>query len=83
VETRYLIAKEVVGRTVSFGTTNTLDGTQWAAAAEDALRKDGLLPIHVTPRLVQVIPQSKLDEYRKAGLVKTGDIKSSGSSPGQ
>jgi hypothetical protein len=74
--THYMIAREVARGTVSFGTTNTLDGTQWAAAAEEALRKNGLLLIHITPRLVQVIPESKLDEYRKASLVKTGDINS-------
>jgi hypothetical protein len=81
--THYMIAKEVAGQTVSFGTTNTLDGVQWATAAEEALSRNGLLLIHVTPRLVQVIPEGKLDDYRKAGLVKTGDIKSSDGSPSQ
>ena len=75
--TRYLIAKEVQAGSVSFGTTNTLNGTQWAAAAEEALRNNGLLLIRLNPKLVQVIPQDKLDVYRKAGLVKDSDIKSS------
>ena len=74
--TRYMIAKELAGQTVSFGTTNTLDGAQWAAAAEDALRKKGLILIRVRPKLVLVIPEGKLDQYRKAGLVKTGDLDS-------
>ena len=73
--TRYLIAKDVQG-TISFGTTNAMAGAQWTAMVEEALRKNGLLVIHVTPRLVQVIPADKLDQYRKAGLVKTGDINS-------
>jgi len=69
--TRYLIAREVQGE-VRFGTTNSMNGTQWAAAAEQALRDDGLLLIRVKPKVVQVIPKGKLDDYQKAGLVKDG-----------
>ena len=44
----------------------------WAAAVEEALRTNGLVLIRVRPDLVQVLPCNKLEEYRKAGLVKTG-----------
>jgi hypothetical protein len=80
--TRYMIANEVAGRWVSFGTTNTLDGTHWAAAAEETLSKNGLLLIHVTPRLVQVIPEDKLDQFIRDGLVKPGDIKTNAAPQG-
>ncbi len=67
--TCYLIAREVQGE-VRFGTTNILNGAQWAAAAEQALRDEGMLVIRIKPKMVQVIPKGKLEEYRKAGLVK-------------
>ncbi len=67
--TRYLIAKDVRGE-IRFGTTNALNGSEWAAAAEHALQENGMAVIHVRPKLVQVVPNSQLQEYRKAGLVE-------------
>jgi hypothetical protein len=71
--TRYLIAREAVERTVNFGTTNTLNGTQWTAALERALRGDGLLMLSNKAGVVKVIPKDNLEEYRKAGLVKANE----------
>ena len=85
--TRYLIAVEIAGA-VEFGSTNALNGTQWVAAFEHAIEtsdpvicydyakkrnfQDTLLLIRERPGLVKVVPRSKLAEYQKAGLVKTG-----------
>jgi hypothetical protein len=68
---RYLIAREV-GH-VAFGSTNILSGAQWVAAVEQALRDSGCLLLTNKTGEVKVIPKAKLDEYRKAGLVKSGD----------
>jgi len=68
--THYLIAREAVTSSVNFGHTNTLTGTQWVAAFEQALRDEGLLLIRDKPGVVKVIPRGKLAEYQKAGLVR-------------
>lgn len=70
---RYLIAREALGGVVYFGNTRTLNGAQWVAAFEQALRDGGLLLLSNTAGVVKVIPKTKLDAYRKAGLVKSGD----------
>jgi hypothetical protein len=85
--TRYLIAVEV-GGAVEFGSTNALNGAQWVEAFEHAIEtsdpvvcydyvkkrnfQDTLLLIRERPRVVEVVPRSKLAEYQKAGLVKVG-----------
>ena len=85
--TQYLVAVEIAG-VVEFGTTNSLNGALWVAAFENALEnsrpvvcydyakkrnfQDTLLLIRETRGVVKVIPRSKLDDYRKAGLVKGG-----------
>lgn len=83
--TQYLIAVEIAGA-VKFGSTNSLNGTQWVAAFEHALETSGpvvcydyakkrnfhdtLQLIRETPGVVKVVPRTKLAEYRKVGLVK-------------
>ena len=85
--TRYLIAVEIAGA-VEFGSTNALNGAQWVAAFEHAIEtsdavicydyakkrnfQDTLLLIRERPRLVKIVPRSKLAEYQQAGLVKAG-----------
>lgn len=85
--TRYLIAVEIAG-TVDFGTTNVLTGTQWVQAFEQAIEssksvlcydfgkkrnfEDTLVVIHERPGLVKIVPESKLADYQKAGLVRKG-----------
>lgn len=82
---QYLVAVEIQGD-VEFGSTKTLNGLQFVAAFEHALQtsspvncydyakksafEDTLLVIHEGPRLVRVVPRSKLGEYQQAGLVK-------------
>ncbi len=82
---QYLIGVEIIGD-VEFGHTNKMNGTQWVAAFEHALEtsgpvtcydaarkqtfKDTLLLIYERPRLVKVVPRSKVAEYQKAGLVR-------------
>jgi hypothetical protein len=66
---RYLVAREGVRRMVSFGTTNTATGVQWAAGFEQALHDNGWVLTTGGGR-VKVIPKDKLEEYRQAGLVK-------------
>jgi hypothetical protein len=73
---RYLVAREGLGRVVSFESTKTVRGVQWVGSFEQALRDDGWVLITlrrglaVRQGLVKVIPKDKLEEYRKAGLVK-------------
>jgi len=83
--THYLIAVEI-GGAVEFGSTNALNGAQWAAAFEHAIEtsnpvvcydyvkkrnfQDTLLLIRERPGVVKVVPRTKLAEYQKAGLVK-------------
>ena len=71
---------------VEFGSTNALNGAQWVAAFERAIEtsdgvlctdlakgqgfRDKLLLIRETPRVVKVVPRSRLAEYQKLGLVK-------------
>ncbi len=82
---QYLIAVEIAGA-VEFGHTNVLNGAQWVAAFEHALESSGpvicydfakkrnfqdtLVLIREQPRLVKVVPRSKLAEYQKAGLLR-------------
>ena len=68
---RYLVAREAPNR-IPFGPTNTLNGAQWVAAFEQAARSNGLVLIPESRRVVKVIPKEKLEEYRKAGLIKRG-----------
>jgi hypothetical protein len=85
--TQYLIAVEIAGA-VDFGSTNVLNGAQWAAAFEHAIEtskevvcydyakkrnfEDTLVLIREKSGVVKVVPSTKLAEYQKAGLVKTG-----------
>jgi hypothetical protein len=84
--TQYLIGVEAAGAAIEFGNTNVLTGAQWVAAFETAIEKsepvmcydyakkrsfhDTLLLIREKPRLVKIIPRSKLSDYQKADLVK-------------
>ncbi len=84
--TRYLIAVEIGGAAVEFGSTRALNGTEWVAAFERAIEtskpllcydfaekrnfQDTVLLIRERPGLVKVVPRSKLTAYQKAGLVK-------------
>ena len=85
--TKYLIAHEAY--LVEFGHTNVLSGAQWVAAFEQALQtnqpqcvhpasnglwRENLLLIRETPRLVKVIPPSRLADYQKAGLVSSSFV---------
>jgi hypothetical protein len=69
---RYLIAREALV-VVYFGHTKTLNGAQWVAAFERALRDNGMLVLSNRGRAIKVVPKTKLDEYRKAGLVSDED----------
>jgi len=85
--TQYLIAVEIAGA-VEFGSTNSLNGAQWAAAFEHAIEasdslvcydyakkrnfQDTLLVIRERPGVAKIVPRTKLAEYQKAGLVKAG-----------
>jgi hypothetical protein len=69
---RYFVAREAPNR-ISFSPTNTLNGAQWVAAFEQAARDNGLVLLQVSKRNVKVIPKNKLEEYRKAGLIKRGN----------
>jgi hypothetical protein len=69
---RYLIAREALG-VVYFGHTNSLNAAQWVALAEQALRDHGLLLFSNRAGVVKVIPKAKLQDYRKAGLLKDTD----------
>ncbi len=84
--TQYYIAVEVAGA-VEFGHTNALNGAQWVAAFERAIEaskavmcydfankrnfQDKVLLIRESPGVVKVVPQSKLPDYQRAGLVKS------------
>jgi hypothetical protein len=84
--TRYFIAVESTSASIEFGNTNTLNGMQWVVAFEHAIetsgpvlcydygKKDGfvdtLLLIRERPRVVKIVPRTKLAEYQRAGLVK-------------
>jgi hypothetical protein len=86
--TRYLIGLDIAGGAVEFGSTNTLNGAQWVAAAEHAIEKsdsvmcwdyaakrsfqDSPLLIREGPGIIKVAPRSRLAEYQRAGLVKAG-----------
>ena len=87
--TRYFIAVEIADM-VEFGSTNTLNGAQWVAAFEHAIEEsnpvvcydfarktkfqDTLLLIRERPKVVKIVPRTKLADYQKAGLVKQGSL---------
>ncbi len=82
--TQYLIGIEIAG-SVQFGNATPLNGVQWITAFEHTLQTNGpvlcydfgkkrnfqdtLLLIRDKPRLVKVVPRSKLAAYKQAGLV--------------
>lgn len=85
--TKYLIAEEVAY--VDFGYSNTINGAEWVAAFEQALQtnqpacwhpasngvwQENLLLVRERPRLVKLIPPSRLADYQKAGLVSSSFI---------
>ncbi len=76
---RYVIAKDVAAGTIEFGHTNTLNGTQWAAAFTDALQnsqpewwdsqakrfqKENLVLITNDVRTVLVLPKAMAQEFQ-------------------
>ncbi len=87
--TKYLTAVEAVGGTVDFGSTNTLNGAQWIAAFERAITNqavlcsgftdhrtftDELVLIREKPKLVKVVPRTKLAKYQMAGMIKVEQV---------
>jgi|GEM_PF-1715836 len=93
--TRYLIACEAAAGAVQFGHSNVLNGAQWVAAFEAALRTnhpncfdyiakrprpENLLLIRETPGVVKVIPPSRLADYQKAGLISAPYVPATGTS---
>lgn len=67
--TQYLLAREGLRDTIDFGHSKPLNGVQWTAAVEAQLEKNGYTLIR-DKKVVKVVPQHKLDDYRKAGLIK-------------
>jgi hypothetical protein len=65
----YLVAQEALARVVIFGSSNTINGVQWAAVFEQAVRDNGWVLTTESGR-VKVVPKDKLQEYQRAGLVK-------------
>ena len=79
------MAVEIAGP-VSFGSTNTLSGSQWTAAVEHTLEttdkmlcydyaqnlnfEDSLLLIRESPGEVKIVPRTKLAAYQNAGMIK-------------
>lgn len=70
--TRYLIAREARGDSIDFGHVKTLNGTQWVAAFEEALQRNGYDVVRERSGAVKIIPQDIVAEYLRAGLVKRG-----------
>src|SRR6185369_12042263 len=70
--TRYLIAREARGDSIDFGHAKTLNGTQWVAAFEEALQRNGYDVVRERSGAVKIIPQNLVAEYQKAGFVKRG-----------
>ena len=70
--TRYLIAREARGDSIDFGHAKTLNGTQWVAAYEEALQRNGYDVVRERSGAVKIIPQNIVTEYQEAGLVKRG-----------
>jgi hypothetical protein len=70
--TRYLVAREARGDSIDFGHAKTLNGTQWVAAFEEALQRNGYDVVRERFGAVKIIPQNLVAEYEKAGLVKRG-----------
>lgn len=70
--TRYLFAREARADSIDFGHAKTLNGTQWVAAFEQALQRDGYDIVRERSGVVKIIPQKIMAEYQKAGLVKRG-----------
>ena len=67
--TRYLIAREARGDSIDFGHDKTLNGTQWVAAYEEALQRNGYDVVRERSGAVKIIPQNIVAEYQKAGLI--------------
>ena len=70
--TRYLIAREARGDSIDFGHAKTLNGTQWVAAFEEALQRNGYDVVRERSGAVKIIPQNIVTAYQEAGLVKRG-----------
>jgi hypothetical protein len=70
--TRYLIAREARADSIDFGHATTLNGTQWVAAFERALQRNGYDIVRESSGVVKIIPQNIMADYQKAGLVKRG-----------
>jgi hypothetical protein len=68
--TRYLIAREALGDSIKFGHSNTLNGTQWVAAFEQALQRNGYDLIGEKSGVVKLIPKGARAKYENAGLLK-------------
>ncbi len=85
---RYFLARELLGASVQFGHTNTLTGRQWVAAFEAALKSNGAVlwvdgsgfstnfcaVIREPDRTVKVMPGSKVEAYRAAGLLSGTEL---------
>lgn len=70
--TRYLMAREARGDSIDFGHARTLNGTQWVAAFEAALQRNGYAVVRERSGSVKIIPQDMMTDYQQAGLVKRG-----------
>jgi len=70
---RYLIAREARGDSIDFGHAKTLNGTQWVAAFEEALQRNGYDVVREKSGAVKIIPHNIVTEYQKAGLVRRGE----------
>ena len=70
--TRYLIAREARDDSIDFGHAKTLNGTQWVAAFEEALQRNGYDVVRERSGAVKIIPHNIVAEYQQAGLVKRG-----------
>ena len=71
--TRYLIAREARGDSIDFGHAKTLNGTQWVAAFEEALQRNGYDVVREKSGAVKIIPHNIVTEYEEAGLVRRGE----------
>jgi hypothetical protein len=69
--TRYFLAREGIADAIDFTDTNTWGSAAWIASLEAALQRNGYELIREKPKLVKVVPQHKLEDYRKAGLLKS------------
>ena len=70
--TRYLLAREARADSIDFGHATTLNGTQWVAAFERALQRNGYAVVRESSGVVKIIPQEIMAEYQKTGLIRKG-----------